>query len=70
MKRKLMDLHHELIKAGDYAVARRVYQLLRSGHITLGLGDTDWATEMLLEKASIPIRHSHDGNWAHVKLAA
>jgi hypothetical protein len=53
MKTKLIIEHYKTVKKGDYRVARRILQVLRTGNITLDLGDTDWKVEKILEKCGL-----------------
>ena len=48
----LKKLHKDLVKAGEYGTASRVYDLLMNGRVTLGLNDTDWNAEHLLQSRS------------------
>lgn len=54
-RRSLMDLHKKLIRIGDYQAARMILGLLIHGSIILGLSDTDWQVQLLLEDAGIPV---------------
>lgn len=47
----LMHIHRGLVKDGKYAIAKNILWLLVNGSVKLGLGDTDWETEKLLEKS-------------------
>ena len=46
----LMHIHRGLVKDGKYAIAKNILWLLVNGSVKLGLGDTDWETEKVLEK--------------------
>ena len=69
-KRNLMDLHRRLIRIGEYQVAKKILLLLRKGSILLGLCDTDWQVQCLLEDMGIPvITTSRNGGWARARIA-
>jgi hypothetical protein len=53
MKTKLIIEHYKIVKKGDYRVARRILQILRTGNINLDLSDTDWKVEKILEKCGL-----------------
>lgn len=57
----IKKLHEELVKAGEYETASRVYELLMNGRVTLGLNDADWNAEHLLEKIGCGILYSRSG---------
>ena len=59
-------LHKDLVKAGEYGTASRVYDLLMNGRVTLGLNDTDWNAEHLLQKIGCGIQYSRSGYSATV----
>lgn len=63
-----MDAHIRLVKSGNYDAARIILCLLRKGETRIGLGDTDFAVEMALETAGVPIRYSRSYYSAYVKL--
>lgn len=65
---KVKLLHMQLVRKGDYEVARRILQLLRERRLTLRLGDVDNRTELVLEKAEVRMSYSHDGHRAHAYL--
>jgi len=69
-KRSLMDLHMRLCRIGKFQVARRIFQLLMHGSIMLGLSDTDWQVQCLLEDFGIPVKTiSRNNGWARVRIA-
>lgn len=65
---KVKLLHMQLVRNGDYEVARRILQLLRERRLTLRLGDVDNRAELVLEKAGVHMSYSHDGHRAHAYL--
>lgn len=50
---RLMDQHRALVRAGSYEAAELVLRLLRRGYVRLGLRDSDWEAEMVLEAAGL-----------------
>lgn len=62
----LKNLHRQLVKAGDYGTAARVFSLLAQGRVTLGLNDTDWNAEHMLAGIGCGIQYSRTGYTATV----
>lgn len=70
VRRNLMDLHRKLVRMGEYKAAKKILRLLRKGSILLGLSDTDWQVQCLLEDMGIPvITTSRNGGWARARIA-
>ena len=67
-KYKIIEKHMEWVKSGNYIVARNLLWLLRKGYIKLGLGDTDWETEMFLESIDFPAFYSGNGYTATFRI--
>ena len=67
MKRELMEAHRALVKT-DMKAARLILRLLRTGHITLGLGDVDWAVENLLYDLGVRVTYNRSCTVAHAKI--
>lgn len=70
MKHELMKVHRTLATGSpeDMKCARRILQLLRRGRITLGLGDTDWLVESLLEDLGVHLTYSRRGYSATARI--
>jgi hypothetical protein len=60
-------LYRFLLRSGDMLAARKVFLLLRSGAVTLGLSDPDWTAQLAIEQVLQP-RTSRDGNWCRFRL--
>ena len=56
-KYKIIEKHIELVRNGQYIVARNLLWLLRKGYISLGLGDADYETESFLESIDCPVSY-------------
>ena len=67
MKQALMEAHRALVKT-DMVAARMILQLLIRGTLILGLGDSDWQVQTLLESLNVPIMYHRTGNWAMAKI--
>lgn len=50
LRYRVMEEHMRLVRDGLYWEAQRILDLLQRGHVTLGLGDVDWAVEGILTK--------------------
>ena len=61
---KIMDLHRELTRKGQYGAARKVLTLLAEGKVTLRLDDDSWAVESACEKIGCHIWYASNGNRA------
>jgi len=49
-KSKAIIAHIKLTKEGQLLAARRVFDLLATGRVNLGINDTDWIAASALEK--------------------
>ena len=67
-RKNLMDLHRRLIRIGEYQVAKKILRLLMHGSIVLGLSDTDWETQCLLEDMGIPVTRLIFKGWAEARI--
>lgn len=65
---KIIEKHIEWVKNGKYIAARNLLRLLRKGYIKLGLGDTDWETEMFLESIDCPVFYGRSGYTATFRI--
>ncbi len=63
-RHKLMDIHRELVRKGEYEVARMLLKLLRYGKVTLWLDDVSWSVERICEELGCHIWYSSNGNKA------
>lgn len=63
IRNELMKAHKALALGSpdDMLAARLILRLLRTGRITLGLGDVDCRVEMLLEDLGVHISYSRRG---------
>lgn len=68
MKTKLMLKHSEMIRKGNFGIARNILRLMRRGEIRLGLCDDDYFTETTLIKLGLEPHYSRNGNWARFYL--
>lgn len=50
---KLMEKHRELVRGGKLETANCIYRLLLRGYVRLGLRDSEWEAEMVLEAAGL-----------------
>ncbi len=60
--------HRELVKNGNYIVARTLLTLLRKKHIAVDLNDAGYEVETFLEKIGLRTTYSHNYNTAYFKL--
>ena len=65
---KLILLHIEYVKKGEYEIARLILRLLRKGAISLGLRDNEWTVEMLCEDIGCPIYYERRGYRVRVHI--
>ena len=65
---KLMEIHMNMVKSGQYDVARLILKLIRQGEIHLGLRNTDFAVEVALENAGVHITYSRGYSSAYAHL--
>lgn len=61
---KIMDLHRELTRKGQYGAARKVLTLLAEGKVTLWLDDDSYTVESACEKFGCHIWYAGNGNKA------
>ena len=63
---RVMDLHHSMVSAGQYHVARKVLHCLIDGYVTLGLDDISWTAETALESIGCRVWYSSSGRTSRV----
>lgn len=61
LRYKLMELHAEYVKHGQYEEANLILCLLRRGRVRLGLSDVNWTVERDLEELGCRISYSRHG---------
>lgn len=64
LRYRIIEAHAQLVKAGKYQEARLILRMLNEGRISLGLNDTAWAVETLLESLGCYIYYSRTGSTA------
>lgn len=62
---KLMEKHMELVRGGKLQTANCIYRLLLRGYVRLGLRDSEWEAEMILEAAGL---HGHCGRGGYSSM--
>lgn len=60
----LMVKHKELVTAGKYDIAYKIFRLLVKHEIVLGLSESHFKTELELYKIGCKIRHSNNYSYA------
>lgn len=58
---QLMNKHQELVRAGAYKTARCILELLRRGYVQLGLCDSEWEAESILESVGLRGHYGRGG---------
>ena len=56
-KYKLIDIHLNLIREGKYFIARDLLRFIVERNITLGLSDTDWELEKILNEVGCKLSY-------------
>ena len=54
----IMMKHRELVRQGSMDIAHVLLRLLRSGRVSLGYGDAEFAAECILERLGCVITYS------------
>jgi hypothetical protein len=67
-KHVLMDIYTDMVRNNQLNSARLILQLLRRKYLQLGLGDTDWAVDMILEKLPFVPHYPRRGYSVEYKL--
>lgn len=67
---KVMELHREFVRNGQFEEARLILHFLNNGKIKLYLNDTDWNVECSLEKIGCCICYSRSGIYSTAILKA
>ena len=65
---KIIEKHIELVRNGQYIVARNLFWLLREGYVELWLGDADYETECFLESIGCPVSYGRNGYTATFRV--
>lgn len=65
---RVMELHKELVKSGQYMAARKVLRFLSEGQMCLSLGDVDFYLETQMEKLGCRIAYIGRRYTCHVYL--
>ncbi len=68
LRANVMTAYSQLVRNGEFWLARTLLRLLSNERVNLGLGDSDFKVECILEKLGCGIRYSRDGNFARVYL--
>ena len=64
LRYRVMELHTQMIRTGEYHAARKVLRCLNDGYVRLGLDDDSWKVETELEKLGCRMWYSGNGNRA------
>lgn len=64
LRYRIIEAHAQLVKTGKYHEARLILRMLNEGRINLGLSDTAWAVETLLESLGCYIYSNRTGSTA------
>lgn len=65
---KLMDMHRTMVKNGQFAAAKYLLKLLRTGSVHLGLDDDSWLVEKACEDVGCQIYYTSRGYSAVARL--
>lgn len=69
LKSKVINAYRETARKGDLLTAHSLLRFLSDGKTTLGLSDTAYRVESILESLGCKIYYSHNYNLARVYLA-
>lgn len=57
---KIMETHMEFTRCGMYIEALLIMELLRNGQVKLGISESEWNVEYVLEEIGCPVSYGQN----------